>query len=139
MGGFAERMGDTLDTLNQLGSAARQGKGDVESMLNHTETLYAQMQRVDKEMAEGGKLAEVNGKKPKVAMFCTGGIRCEKAAIYLEEAGISNVYQLDGGILSYFEECGQAHFEGECFVFDDRRAVNAALKPRVNPCALSDS
>lgn len=74
-----------------------------------------------------------------VVSFCTGGIRCEKAAIYLEEAGISNVYQLDGGILSYFEECGQAHFEGECFVFDDRRAVNAALKPRVNPCALSDS
>lgn len=74
-----------------------------------------------------------------VVSFCTGGIRCEKAAIYLEEAGISNVYQLDGGILSYFEECGQAHFEGDCFVFDDRRAVNAALKPRVNPCALSDS
>ncbi|MEC5214970.1 UPF0176 protein [Polaromonas sp. CG_9.5] len=74
-----------------------------------------------------------------VVSFCTGGIRCEKAAIYLEEAGISNVYQLDGGILSYFEECGEAHFEGECFVFDDRRAVNAALKPRVNPCALSDS
>lgn len=74
-----------------------------------------------------------------VVSFCTGGIRCEKAAIYLEEAGISNVYQLDGGILSYFEECGQAHFEGECFVFDDRRAVNAALMPRVNPCALSDS
>ena len=74
-----------------------------------------------------------------VVSFCTGGIRCEKAAIYLEEAGISNVYQLDGGILKYFEECGQTHFEGDCFVFDDRRAVNAALKPRVNPCALSDS
>ncbi len=51
VGGFAERMGDTLDTLQQLSSAARQGKGDVESMLNHTETLYEQMQRVDKEMA----------------------------------------------------------------------------------------
>ena len=74
-----------------------------------------------------------------VVSFCTGGIRCEKAAIYLEEAGISNVYQLDGGILKYFEECGQAHFEGECFVFDDRRAVDAALKPRVHPGALSDS
>lgn len=74
-----------------------------------------------------------------VVSFCTGGIRCEKAAIYLKEAGISNVYQLDGGILSYFEECGQAHFEGECFVFDDRRAVNVALQPRVNPGALSDS
>lgn len=66
-----------------------------------------------------------------VVSFCTGGIRCEKAAIYMQEAGIDNVYQLDGGILKYFEACGQAHFDGECFVFDDRRAVDAALKPRV--------
>lgn len=70
-----------------------------------------------------------------VVSFCTGGIRCEKAAIYMQEAGIANVYQLDGGILKYFEECGQAHFEGDCFVFDDRRAVDAALKPSVNPGA----
>ncbi|WP_349281626.1 sulfurtransferase [Polaromonas hydrogenivorans] len=74
-----------------------------------------------------------------IVSFCTGGIRCEKAAIYLREAGIQNVYQLDGGILKYFEDCGQAHFDGECFVFDDRRAVDAALKPRVNLGALSDS
>ncbi|AQR64781.1 hypothetical protein BXU06_06670 [Aquaspirillum sp. LM1] len=60
VGGFAERMGDTLDTLQQLGSAARQGKGDVESMLNHTETLYAQMQRVDKEMADIMALERAN-------------------------------------------------------------------------------
>jgi UPF0176 protein len=74
-----------------------------------------------------------------IVSFCTGGIRCEKAAIYLQEAGIEHVYQLDGGILSYFEDCGQAHFDGECFVFDDRRAVDAALKPRVNVGASSDS
>ena len=66
-----------------------------------------------------------------IVSFCTGGIRCEKAAIYMQEAGIKNVYQLDGGILKYFEECGHAHFDGECFVFDDRRAVDATLKPRV--------
>ncbi|MGA8785185.1 MAG: sulfurtransferase [Polaromonas sp.] len=70
-----------------------------------------------------------------VVSFCTGGIRCEKAAIYLQEAGIANVYQLDGGILKYFEECGHAHYDGECFVFDQRRALDAALKPRVNPGA----
>ena len=64
-----------------------------------------------------------------VVSFCTGGIRCEKAAIYMQEAGVKNVYQLDGGILKYFEDCGHAHFDGECFVFDDRRAVDAALKP----------
>ena len=74
-----------------------------------------------------------------VVSFCTGGIRCEKAAIYLQQAGISHVYQLDGGILEYFEECGQAHFDGECFVFDDRRAVDAALHPRINVGASSDS
>jgi UPF0176 protein len=71
--------------------------------------------------------------------FCTGGIRCEKAAIYLQDAGIEHVYQLDGGILKYFEDCGQAHFDGECFVFDDRRALDAALKPRVDIGASSDS
>jgi UPF0176 protein len=67
-----------------------------------------------------------------VVSFCTGGIRCEKAAIYLQEAGIAHVYQLDGGILKYFEECGAAHYDGECFVFDDRRGVDAALQPRVD-------
>ncbi|MDB5744607.1 MAG: Rhodanese domain protein [Polaromonas sp.] len=74
-----------------------------------------------------------------VVSFCTGGIRCEKAAIYLREAGLPNVYQLDGGILKYFEECGQAHFDGKCFVFDDRRAVDADLQPHVNVGASSDS
>jgi UPF0176 protein len=74
-----------------------------------------------------------------VVSFCTGGIRCEKAAIYLREAGVGHVYQLDGGILKYFETCGPAHFDGECFVFDGRRAVDAALKPRVDIGASSDS
>ena len=80
---------------------------------------------------------ELTGKT--IVSFCTGGIRCEKAAIYLREAGIEQVYQLDGGILKYFEDCGPAHFDGECFVFDDRRAVDAALKPRVEIGASSDS
>ena len=74
-----------------------------------------------------------------IVSFCTGGIRCEKAAIYLQEAGVKNVYQLDGGILKYFEECGHAHFDDECFVFDDRRAVDAALKPSVNAGTASDA
>lgn len=74
-----------------------------------------------------------------VVSFCTGGIRCEKAAIFMQEAGVRNVYQLEGGILKYFEECGQAHFVGDCFVFDDRRAVDAALKPRVNAGTAPDT
>jgi UPF0176 protein len=62
-----------------------------------------------------------------VVMFCTGGVRCEKAGPALEEQGFKEVYQLDGGILKYFEKCGGAHWEGECFVFDDRLAVDANL------------
>lgn len=68
-----------------------------------------------------------------VVSFCTGGIRCEKAAIFMREAGVENVWQLEGGILKYFEESGRAHFDGECFVFDERRAVDPELKPQVNP------
>ncbi|MDX1967273.1 MAG: sulfurtransferase [Planctomycetaceae bacterium] len=64
-----------------------------------------------------------------VVTFCTGGIRCEKAAPYLEQTGFREVYQLDGGILKYFEDCGGDHFLGECFVFDQRVALDAALRP----------
>ncbi len=61
--------------------------------------------------------------------FCTGGIRCEKAALYMGEIGFENVYQLEGGILKYFEECQDAHYSGDCFVFDKRVAVGPDLKP----------
>lgn len=63
-----------------------------------------------------------------VVTFCTGGIRCEKAAPLLEMAGFTQVFQLDGGILRYFEECGGAHYEGDCFVFDKRVALDATLR-----------
>jgi UPF0176 protein len=64
-----------------------------------------------------------------VVSFCTGGIRCEKAAPYLKSLGASNVYQLQGGILKYFEEVGRDHYEGDCFVFDERAAVDPGLAP----------
>ncbi len=63
-----------------------------------------------------------------IVTFCTGGIRCEKAAPYMAGQGFSQVYQLQGGILKYFEECGAAHYEGECFVFDKRVALDGALQ-----------
>ena len=62
-----------------------------------------------------------------VVSFCTGGIRCEKAAILMREEGLEHVYQLDGGILKYFEETDGQHFDGSCFVFDERRAVGPDL------------
>ena len=62
-----------------------------------------------------------------VVTFCTGGIRCEKAAPWLEDQGFQQVWQLDGGILRYFEEVGGEHYQGECFVFDRRVGVDPAL------------
>lgn len=67
-------------------------------------------------------------KNKPLVMFCTGGIRCEKAGPFMEEEGFSEIYQLDGGILRYFEDCGGDHYDGECFVFDKRVAVNSELK-----------
>ena len=67
-------------------------------------------------------------KRQPIVTFCTGGIRCEKATPYMERAGFHDVYQLHGGILKYFEECGSAHYQGQCFVFDKRVAVDASLK-----------
>jgi UPF0176 protein len=64
-----------------------------------------------------------------VVSFCTGGIRCEKAAIVMREAGLDHVWQLEGGILKYFEETGGAHFRGQCFVFDERVALDPELRP----------
>jgi len=63
-----------------------------------------------------------------VVTFCTGGIRCEKAAIHMQNIGIDSVYQLEGGILKYFEEVGSAHYTGDCFVFDYRTALNPQLQ-----------
>ncbi len=64
-----------------------------------------------------------------IVTFCTGGIRCEKAAPYLIEKGFNEVYQVEGGILNYFDKCGGKHWQGDCFVFDDRAEINPALEP----------
>lgn len=73
------------------------------------------------------KLPEALKDEP-IVMFCTGGIRCEKAGPYMEGEGFRNIFQLDGGILRYFEECGGAHFDGECFVFDRRVGLDPDLR-----------
>ncbi len=69
--------------------------------------------------------------KPKVAMFCTGGIRCEKSTAFLRKVGFDEVYHLEGGILKYLEVVPEAEsrWEGECFVFDERVTVGQGLKP----------
>jgi len=64
-----------------------------------------------------------------VVSFCTGGIRCEKAALWMRSDGMDNVLQLEGGILGYFEAVGGAGYVGHCFVFDERIALDASLRP----------
>ena len=77
----------------------------------------------------GKELDLVNHKK--IAMFCTGGIRCEKATSYLLDQGFEQVFHLQGGVLKYLEQipAGQSLWEGECFVFDDRVTLDHSLNP----------
>lgn len=73
--------------------------------------------------------AELAGRT--VVSYCTGGIRCEKAALALRNAGLDNIYQLDGGVLRYFEQLPEApHWQGRCFVFDGRESLGPDLAPR---------
>ena len=68
-----------------------------------------------------------------VVTFCTGGIRCEKAVLYMNKLGMQHVFQLDGGILKYFEEVGGAHWMGNCVVFDNRTELDPGLRPSDEP------
>lgn len=93
----------------------------------HTTSFTEFPEWVKAQQAEGGLLA--GGKK--VAMFCTGGIRCEKSTAYLRAQGLDDVYHLKGGILKYLETVPeqQSLWEGECFVFDERVSVRHGLEP----------
>jgi UPF0176 protein len=119
-----------LDTRNgfevEMGSFA----GAVDPLL----TSFSQFKDyVDRELG--------HDKSRKIAMFCTGGIRCEKASAYMIEAGFSEVYQLQGGILRYLEEvpAAQSRWRGDCFVFDQRVAIGHGLEvktPKLHPNCL---
>jgi UPF0176 protein len=108
----------TLDTRNAFEVDQGTFEGAVDWRLRKFSDFPAALQ------ANAGRLA---GKT--VVSFCTGGIRCEKAAILMREAGLDHVWQLDGGILKYFETAGAAHFRGHCFVFDERELLDAHLAP----------
>ena len=97
--------------------------GTFKNALNpNTETFREFPEYVEKNLDKN--------KHKKVAMFCTGGIRCEKSTAYLKEQGFEEVYHLEGGVLKYLEEVPQEEtlWEGECFVFDSRVAVNHNLE-----------
>ncbi len=98
-----------LDTRNEYEIEMGAFKGAVNLHINHFVEFPKAIEQVERN-------------KP-IVMYCTGGIRCEKAALYMMSQGFSEVYQLDGGILNYFTQVGNAHYEGGCFVFDERIAV----------------
>lgn len=69
-----------------------------------------------------------NLKRKKIIMYCTGGVRCEKASAFLKESGFKKVYQLEGGIINYTNQFPDTHFEGSCFVFDSRLVSSVSSK-----------
>ena len=106
-----------LDTRNDYEVRMGTFRGAVPAGIDHFRDFPDAVQKLPDEM-----------KQQPIVMFCTGGIRCEKAGPFMERAGFKNVLQLDGGILNYFEECGGAHYKGECFVFDRRVGVDPGLR-----------
>jgi len=106
-----------LDTRNDYEIKLGTFSGARRLGLRHFRQFPKALQQLPEEM-----------KEEPVVTFCTGGIRCEKAAAFMEREGFRKVLQLDGGILNYFEECGGAHYEGECFVFDKRVGVDPSLR-----------
>ncbi len=111
-----------VDTRN----AYEVGIGSFEGAVDpHTQSFSELPAWVAEQSAPGGLLAEKDGKKPRVAMFCTGGIRCEKSTAFMRTQGFDEVYHLEGGILKYLETVpeDQSRWQGECFVFDERVSV----------------
>jgi UPF0176 protein len=106
-----------LDTRNDYEVKLGTFKGAVAAGIDHFRSFPDAVRKLPPEL-----------KHQPVIMFCTGGIRCEKAGPFMEREGFEHVFQLEGGILKYFEECGSAHYEGDCFVFDQRVGVDPALQ-----------
>lgn len=106
-----------LDTRNDYEIRMGTFRGAVVPHIDHFREFPEAARKLPEEMKE----------RP-VVLFCTGGIRCEKAGPFLQQSGFKDVHQLEGGILKYFEECGGAHYDGECFVFDRRVGVDPELR-----------
>jgi len=113
-----------LDTRNDYEIAVGTFEGAKDLGISH----FRDFTRATEKLTTEG-FNEVSKDQP-IVTFCTGGIRCEKAAALLVKQGFKNVYQLEGGILNYFEQCKDVHYQGQCFVFDWRLAVNGDLQPQ---------
>ncbi|MBX2878865.1 MAG: hypothetical protein KTR32_02975 [Granulosicoccus sp.] len=110
-----------LDTRNDYEIESGSFPGAVQLDIAH----FRDFKQAIKKALSDGKLDPT---KPTVT-FCTGGIRCEKAAPWMIEQGFAKVYQIDGGVLNYFEQTGGKHWQGDCFVFDDRVELDKRLLP----------
>ena len=99
--------------------------GTFETAENLGISHFRDFQQAIKQAVSDGRLKL---DKP-VVTFCTGGIRCEKAAPWMIEQGFRQVYQIEGGVLNYFQQTGGKHWQGDCFVFDDRVEVDKQLAP----------
>jgi UPF0176 protein len=115
-----------LDTRNDYEIRLGTFKGAVPAGIDHFRNFPKAVAKLPPAM-----------KEQPVVMFCTGGIRCEKAGPFMEREGFKNIFQLDGGILKYFEEVGGAHYDGECFVFDQRVGVDPALRETSSAVCLN--
>lgn len=111
-----------LDTRNDYEVAEGSFKGAIDYQIARFSDFPAQLARHRADFLD-----------KTVVSFCTGGIRCEKAVLHMQNLGIPHVYQLDGGILKYFEQVGHAHYQGRCFVFDARGTLDAGLRPAIVP------
>ena len=113
-----------VDTRNEYEVAIGSFQGAINP---HTRSFAELPQWVTQASAEGQPLQ----KKPKIAMFCTGGIRCEKSTAFLRAQGFDEVYHLEGGILKYLETVPESDslWNGQCFVFDERVSVGHGLVP----------
>ncbi len=106
-----------LDTRNRYETRLGMFRGAVDPKIDHFSDFAARLPELQMP------------KDRKVLIYCTGGIRCEKAILEMERQGYERVYQLEGGILRYLEHFPHKSFEGECFVFDGRVAVDQSLSP----------
>lgn len=106
-----------LDTRNSYETALGKFRGAIDPEIQSFSDFPEFVQRLDIPL------------DTKVLMYCTGGIRCEKASVEMRRRGFKNVYQLRGGILRYLEQFPDKRYEGECFVFDHRVAVQQDLRP----------
>ncbi|GAB4391705.1 MAG: rhodanese-like domain-containing protein [Gammaproteobacteria bacterium] len=107
-----------LDTRNQFEIAFGGFDQAIDLHINNFADLPKAINKLDDTL-----------KKTPLVMYCTGGIRCEKASVLLKQQGFQEIYQLEGGIINYFETCGDTHYHGSCYVFDERVALDSHLQP----------